>query len=400
MSEIDDLSQDDESADDLASTGSSSPSDKAIEREFNSGRLRVVQDRNDFFLPHVVDFIEGRKWGNLRPEYQRRLRWDNAKKSRLIESFIMNVPVPPVFLYEKAIGAFEVMDGQQRLNAVLQYLSGEFALSGLKIWPSLNGRRFKELPPLVRKGLERSKVSAITLMSDNALSEEDSIDLRAQVFDRLNTGGESLNPQELRNSLYSGSFNKLIVASARNKLFTDAWDIPSHEENTLSDGSPSKDLRDNNLFKRMLDCEIVLRFFAFRDRDHVVGSVKSILDGTMKRNRHAEESAINDLKKTFDTTLENVLNIFESDAFRLPKNDKGQALLSRPLYDAQMVATEMLANRIPELVANRDKVRAAVHALAKPGSESYDLIVGRANTAGAIKDRIDAVRATMLEAIS
>ncbi len=399
MSEIDDLSQDDEASDGALPSPPSTQSDKAIEKEFSSGRLRVVQDRNDFFLPHVVDFIEGRKWGNLRPEYQRRLRWDNAKKSRLIESFIMNVPVPPVFLYEKAIGAFEVMDGQQRLNAVLQFLNGEFSLTGLKIWPSLNGRRFKDLPPLVRKGLERSKISAITLMSDNALSEEDSIDLRAQVFDRLNTGGESLNPQELRNSLYSGSFNKLVVRSARNKLFTDAWDIPSHEENTLSDGSPSKDLRDNNLFKRMLDCEIVLRFFAFRDRDHVVGSVKSILDGTMKRYRHADEETIKRLELAFEGTLTNVLAVFGEDSFRLPKNEKGQATLSRPLYDAQMVATEALADRIADLTERSVRVRAAVHDLARPYSETYDLIVGRANTAAAIRERIDAVQLAMLRAI-
>ncbi|MEN5169597.1 DUF262 domain-containing protein [Brevundimonas pondensis] len=396
MSEID-LSQDDDAFDAMAPA--TPPSDKAIEKEFSSGRLRVVQDRNDFFLPHVVDFIEGRKWGNLRPEYQRRLRWDNAKKSRLIESFIMNVPVPPIFLYEKAIGAFEVMDGQQRLNAVLQYLKGEFALNGLKIWPSLNGRRFNELPPLVRKGLERSKISAITLMSDNAISEEDSIDLRAQVFDRLNTGGESLNPQELRNSLYSGSFNKLVVRSARNKMFTDAWDIPPHEENTLSDGSPSKDLRDNNLFKRMLDCEIVLRYFSFRDRDHVIGSVKSMLDGAMKRHRHAGETEIASLETAFTSTLKNVVDIFGNQAFRLPHPNGGQGTLSRPLYDAQMVATEMLAERAADLVARREAVIAAVHALARPDSESYDLIVGRANTAATIRERIDAVYIAMFSAI-
>jgi len=399
MSEIDDLSQDDEPLDEAAPALPLAPSDKAIEKEFSSGRLRVVQDRNDFFLPHVVDFIEGRKWGNLRPEYQRRLRWDNAKKSRLIESFIMNVPVPPVFLYEKAIGAFEVMDGQQRLNAVLQFLNGEFSLTGLKIWPSLNGRRFKDLPPLIRKGLERSKISAITLMSDNALSEEDSIDLRAQVFDRLNTGGESLNPQELRNSLYSGSFNKLVVNLARVKQFTDAWEIPSHEEHTLSDGSPSRDLRDNNLFKRMLDCEIVLRFFAFRDRVHVVGSVKSILDNTMRRYRHVDADVIAQLGRTFESTLANVLLVFGEESFRLPKNDKGQAILSRPLYDAQMVAMELLADRIDDLVEYRADVRAAVHNLARPGSDTYDLIVGRANTAAAIKERIDAVHLAMLRAV-
>lgn len=218
-------------------------SDRTIEKHFESGRLRVVQDRNDFFLPHVVDFIEGRSWGNLRPEYQRRLRWDDRKKSKLIESFIMNVPVSPVFLYETELGRFEVMDGQQRLNAIVDYLQGRFELKGLQIWPALNGRVFASLPPQIRKGLERAKISAITLMSDSTDATVNSLDLRAQVFERLNTGGERLNPQELRNSLYSGSFNKLLISLSKERAFTDAWEIPNHEEHTRVDGSPSEELK-------------------------------------------------------------------------------------------------------------------------------------------------------------
>ena len=163
-------------------------SDRAIEQFFERGRLRVVQDRNDFFLPHVMDFIEGRKWGNLKPEYQRRLRWDNKKKSKLIESFIMNVPVPPVFLYETELGRFEVMDGQQRLNSIVDFMQNRFKLTGLKTWAALNGRNFSELPPSIRRGLERAKISAITLMSDTSDSGENSLDLRAQVFERLGSG--------------------------------------------------------------------------------------------------------------------------------------------------------------------------------------------------------------------
>lgn len=128
-------------------------SDRQIEKHFETGRLRVVQEKNDIFLSHVMTFISGtgNVWSNLRPEYQRRLRWDNKKKSRLIESFIMNVPVPPVFLYEKELGRFEVMDGQQRLNAIADFLNGGFALEGLEIWPALNGRNYSSLPPLGSK---------------------------------------------------------------------------------------------------------------------------------------------------------------------------------------------------------------------------------------------------------
>lgn len=100
-----------------------------IEAFYERSRLRIVQERNDFFLPHVVDFIEERAWGNLRPEYQRRLRWDDKKKSQLIESFLMNVPVPPVFLFEASLSAFEVMDGQQRLSSVVDFLQNRFSLT-------------------------------------------------------------------------------------------------------------------------------------------------------------------------------------------------------------------------------------------------------------------------------
>ena len=100
-------------------------SDSLIEKHYETGRLRVVQERNDIFLTHVLSFISkdanSKVWSNIRPEYQRRLRWDNKKKSQLIESFIMNIPVPPIFLYEKTLGNFEVMDGQQRLNAISSF---------------------------------------------------------------------------------------------------------------------------------------------------------------------------------------------------------------------------------------------------------------------------------------
>ena len=69
-------------------------------------------------------------------------------------------------------------------------------------------------------------------MSDAGELSENSIDLRAQVFERLNTGGEQLNPQELRNSLYAGPFNQLLIDLSKDPLFTNAWKIPSHKENT------------------------------------------------------------------------------------------------------------------------------------------------------------------------
>jgi len=371
--------------------------DRAIERHFETGRLRVVQERSELFLPHVVDFIERDKWGNLRPEYQRRLRWDDTKKSRLIESFIMNVPVPPVFLYEVNLGSYEVMDGQQRLNAIVDFLQGRFELTGLKIWPSLNGRSFARLPPMVRRGLERAKVSSITLMSDSSASSGDDMDLRAQVFERLNTGGERLNPQELRNSLFSGSFNRLIVELAKLPEFSNAWDIPSHQEHTRSDGTSDQILRDNNLFKRMLDVEIVLRFFAFRDDNLISGSVRAMLDNTMKSLRGADDAAISVMRADFVETLATALSVFGEALFRLPPpQGRTKGPLSRPIYDAEMVAIFRLRHRRDEILAKAPDVSASVLALASQGAEKYELMVGRGNTAALIRERIALVHDTIV----
>lgn len=369
-------------------------SDRQIERLFETGRLRVVQEKNDIFLSHVMQFIQpdgNTVWSNLRPEYQRRLRWDNKKKSKLIESFIMNVPVPPVFLYEKELGRFEVMDGQQRLNAISEFFSGSFELEGLDIWPALNGRNYAGLPPLVRRGLERAKISAITLMSDNTSTAADSLDLRAQVFERLNTGGERLNQQELRNSLYSGEFNALLIELSKNRSFTDAWEIPSHEENTRADGTPSTELAANALFKRMTDVEIVLRFFALRDPNRLAGSVRSMLDGTMKRLRHPDAAALEILRQDFMGALELCREIFAQHTFRLlPTGDK-PGKISRPLYDAEMVAVFNLRDHRDALLENRQIISESIIGLTAPDAETYDLMVGRGNTANAIRDRINKV---------
>src|SRR5215212_8594960 len=123
--------------------------DQAIQQLYESGDLRLTQERNDFLLPQILDFVHRRRWLNLRPEYQRRLVWDHKKKSLFIESLLMNVPVPPVFLYEYDLSRYEVMDGQQRLNAIIEFYEDKLALTGLETWSLLNGKRRSECPAII-----------------------------------------------------------------------------------------------------------------------------------------------------------------------------------------------------------------------------------------------------------
>ena len=121
--------------------------DREIEDLYDAGEYRLHQERNDFLLPQVVDFVRTNRWINLHPEYQRRLVWDVKKKSLLIESLLMNVPIPPVFLYEYDLSRYETMDGQQRLNTIVDFYSNRFRLRGLKTWSALNGRNYDDCPP-------------------------------------------------------------------------------------------------------------------------------------------------------------------------------------------------------------------------------------------------------------
>lgn len=374
-------------------------SNRELEELYDSGDQRILQERSDFLLPQIIDFVNTKKWLNIRPEYQRRLVWDNVKKSRLIESLIMNVPVPPVFLYEEDLSSYEVMDGQQRLNAILEFYSNRLKLSGLEEWDSLNGRTYADLPPRLQKGLDRRRISATVLMAESPLAKEKVRVLRRVVFERLNTGGQSLNPQELRNCLYAGGFNDLIVELVKDRLFNDLWDIPPYEDN-VTGSTISVALAANTLFKRMGDCEIVLRFFAFIENRYIKGSIQSILDKCMERNIDDWSEEKSDIyRDRFLTRLDLAAQIFGKSAFEIvtkrktsiPGITKNSDKHSPPLYDAIMIALDRLYDRKDDLVANRKLIVRNFKARIENDDYFYALIVGRANTAASVRDRIDTV---------
>jgi hypothetical protein len=175
---------------------------KSLENKFTETAFTVSQERSDFLLPQILDFVTNRKWLNLKPEYQRRLVWDDAKRSLFIESLLLNIPIPPIFIYEWDLNRYEVMDGQQRLNAIVEFYENGFALKKLDRWSDLDGFRYKDLPETLKRGLDRRRISATVLLVEGASSNvKKRGDIRKLVFERLNTGGQQLNNQELRNCL-------------------------------------------------------------------------------------------------------------------------------------------------------------------------------------------------------
>jgi len=367
---------------------------KQIEEIYDAGENRLTQERNDFLLPQVQGFVREQRWLNLRPEYQRRLVWDPGKKSRFMESLLMNIPIPPIFLFEYDLNRYEVMDGQQRLNTILEFYENRLRLKGLQVWSALNGLTYDDCPPRIKRGFDRRRISATVLLAENAKSVEDEQRIRRQVFERLNTGGQQLNAQELRNALYPGPLNDLLKELAATRSFNEAWDIPPYKEHYLENGeSISEELANNRHFRRMLDCELILRFAAFKRTSSIKGAVKTILDNYMRDHQDANGSVIDEVRNSFLESLELACRIFGDGVFRI-EGESGKCRVSTPLYDAVMVATNGLRDRHEDLINSRRAIQEAL-LCALNDEEKYEVIVGRPNTAGAIKGRIALVRELM-----
>ena len=374
------------------------PTVKDLEKKFDDIAFRLSQERNDFLLPQIIDFVRGNKWLNLRPEYQRRLVWDIGKRSRFIESLLLNIPIPPVFLYEWELGRYEVMDGQQRLNAIVEFYDNGFALKGLEKWSELTGYRYNDLPETFQRGLDRRRLSATVLLVERPKDKDPQhSDIRKLVFDRLNTGGLQLNAQELRNCLYDSAFNKLLIALSKESEFQRAWDIPLYEDHADSAGHVKEPLASDRLYRRMLDCEIVLRFFAFRRRGKIKGSVRAMLDKCMEDYVESSKEEVEPMGKEFRDRIAFAVKLFGREAFRYHDED-GQSRLSQPLYDAVMVAVDRLWQKKGDILARKEGIRKALAALLKK-EKAYEVIVGRPNTSKAIEDRITLVESVLAHPI-
>lgn len=113
-------------------------SDAETNEKYIKGEIRIVTEQARYPINNVSTIVSDKSY-RISPEYQRRHRWSPDRKSKLIESLIMNVPIPPIFLYEYDYSKYEVMDGLQRLTAIHDFYADAFVLEGLTEWSELNG---------------------------------------------------------------------------------------------------------------------------------------------------------------------------------------------------------------------------------------------------------------------
>jgi len=328
-----------------------------LEKKYQAQMRQIVTQKLDLPVSALLAMMKDQI--KLNPEFQRRDRWTEAQQSRLIESLVMNVPVPPVFLGEDEYGQYVVLDGRQRLTAVSKFLNNALTLRDLKVWDDLNGLTYQAMVKRdFDKYLTRRFIPAVVI-----LKESSSI-VKYDVFDRLNTGGIPANDMEVRNAIYRGEFADALLKLSREPEFCMLWDIPTDLIKAES----------NPLFQQMRDLELVLRFFALSDHETMTVSFRDHLSEFMDTRNKAYKTTPKlkaDDAKRFSRAVKCCWRIFGKEAFYRPRNVSGKRQRSFPFADALMVAfadydpaaindaqAEKARELVTELFSNADFLKA------------------------------------------
>lgn len=370
-----------------------SNSDEQINKKYNRGEVRIVTEQARYPLPTLSELFSKDKY-NLHPEFQRRRRWSQEKKSKLIESFIINVPVPPVFLYEVDYASFEVMDGLQRITTIIDFYEDRYSLVGLEEWAELNGKKYSELPERIKEGIDRRYLSAIILLKESAKDNDEADRLKKLVFERLNTGGVRLSPQETRNALYDGRLNKVCIELSSNKTFKQLWGSGEVEESLEETENDYYEIEKNKLYIDMSDVELVLRFLAFRFLDQYTGRLDVFLDNYLKNgNIKYSEEILNKYRELFNKTIDLANKLFGDKAFRQYKEFRGKYKWSEPVRTAYDPMMQALSDYIYgdynfeiKTLSERQKILQDMY------KDNIDKFNGKKQSKSDIQERIDLIK--------
>ena len=295
----------------------------------------------------------------LQPFFQRRYVWDDLRKSRLIESIIMGIPIPTIYTYTRQDSneiKEIVIDGQQRLKTIKLFVKNQFPLDGLKLNAYLNGLRFYELPNNVKVRFLNYTLHIVNIT--NVADDKIVLDM----FKRFNTGGVALTPQELRNCYCSGQFNEAIKKLSGYEAFKELF---MFEED------------------RMQKEEYIVRFLAlYEDLTSYTYDAQQLLDNYYCKKLKLQEtnpeeltSNINNLTRIFMKTVDACIIVFGKNSFKnfitFKSNDtkvKGfYRRFARAVFDMQMLGFADIDLEL--IIRHRDKIKASFENMMAYSSE-------------------------------
>lgn len=273
----------------------------------------------------------------LDPDFQRKYKWDKdgwARASKFIESCLMRIPLPSCYFAENDERAHLVIDGVQRITTVMRFMNDEFALEGLSVLKDLEGKKFSEIGTW-GADLESTTIRCVILRNEN------SKELIAEIFSRLNKGAVELSDQEIRHALFPGGFDKLLTELAGIK------EIKKFKQGKLA--STQNDARESE--------ELVLRYFAFKEAPEQYGdNLSRFLDSFMEKATKFDEVQLSQLRKEFKASLAACKIVFDEDELfsDISKDRRRQGIV---YYDLLMSSLGKIP--VKTLRAKRAKVREA-----------------------------------------
>jgi Protein of unknown function DUF262 len=363
-------------------------------------RKRLSSDRLDISFGELINLYKNEELV-IRPEYQRLFRWSEAQKTALIESILLSIPIPPIFVSEDKDGVWELVDGLQRVSTFISFF-GDLKSDGLEVsyqegedvnssdkegeeieeekptentrtlnkWileegglvKSLQGFNIDSLPTKLKINLKRAVCRVEILRGESTTS------MKYELFKRLNSGGSKLTPQEIRNAIYRGvdpRLNELLLKISRNEIFRSLTQLSRGKLNEL------------------YDQELILRFFAFyQNANNINENMEKFLNGFMERTAQDSEFNFNLYESLILKALELVNNIGDIKVFRNNSN------LFVPAYFEGILIG--VAQHITTYTDNPELLNSKINTL--KGDESFRRYSGTAsNSRSRIRNRLGRV---------
>lgn len=282
--------------------------------------------------------------------FQRNYIWKEDRSSSLIESIILNVPIPPLYFSEEEDGRWLVIDGLQRLNSLKNYYADEFGLKKLEIIKEFSDPKplkYSELSPKAKSLLDNGLMRVVVIKKDSHK------DIKFDIFMRLNKGSVILNNQELRNCLYRGNLNNAIK-----KIVESNKDFLAINKQTVPDD-------------RFQDVEFVLRYFAIstnleknENDEYYVKNFKSsllkFLNDYMEENSKLSIEKVNELINKFNSVIEKVIKVFDiENSFKdltIEKPKLNRAIADFILVSFEKFNLDKLVNKKNEIIELLKKI--------------------------------------------
>lgn len=277
-------------------------------------QIRIAKEQSSVF-----ELLRKEKRGQvvLSPDFQRKDVWDRKHKSELIESVLMGIPVPLIYLFEDENGVRQIIDGKQRISALKLFIENDYSLTTLSMLPELTGKKFDEVDPFLQAKLEDYQLNTYVIQPPTPEY------VKFNIFERVNRGGVNLNKQEMRHALYQGKVTDLLQSLAESIEFKQA----------TGDGVKSNRMRDRYLILRFIGLYLLktgqLKNIEYRsDMDAFLASVMRFI------NNKATDEVIEHTRLVCLHSMSNVYQLLGSEALRFkPKGGGNRRPVNMGLFE-------------------------------------------------------------------